>query len=51
MDAGRNYRKITASVVPVATMIPNTPNASKSVRSSVMVFPPSKSEIARNGGS
>jgi hypothetical protein len=51
MEAGQNYRKITASMVPVATMIPNTPNASKSERSSVMVFPPSKSKIARSGGS
>ena len=51
MDAGRNYRKIIASMVPVATMIPNTPNASKSERSSVMVFPSSKSKIARSGRS
>ena len=44
-----NYRKITASMVPVATMKPNTTRASKSERISVMVFSSLMSKIAPIG--
>jgi hypothetical protein len=45
----RNYRNITPSTVPVATMTPRTSSASKSVRSSLMVFTPFMSKIAPIG--
>jgi hypothetical protein len=37
----RNYRKITPSTVPVATMTPRTSSASKSVRISLIGSNPS----------
>ena len=44
--AAETYRKIIASAVPVATMNPNTPSASKSERSSVMVVTSLRLKIA-----
>jgi len=40
-ETRRYYRRRMASMVPVATMTPSTPTASKSVRISFMVVIPS----------
>ena len=51
MESGhhRNHRNMTASMVPVAMINPNTNSASKSERNSVMVCTPFVSKIAQIG--